>query len=245
MKINLKPFVLHILFFIGFVISSLAFFYPVLKGETIYQSDIVQYRGMAQDQTEHIEKYDEQPYWIDNAFGGMPSYQVGANYDYHFIKDFDRLLRFLPRPADYLFLYFIGLYVLFLILKVKPLIAFFGALAFGFSTYLIIILGVGHNAKAHAIAYMPLVIGGVLLCLKHNYFKGFLLLSFGMALEIAANHFQMTYYLTLLCVIIGIVYLINAIQKKQLPSFLKAAAKAKPTPLRKLGNCFFCMAFIK
>jgi len=226
MKFNLKSTGLHVLFLVGFVVASLAYFYPVLQGDTIYQSDIVQYRGMAQDQIEHIETFGEQPYWIDNAFGGMPSYQVGANYSYHFIKDFDRLLRFLPRPADYLFLYFIGLYILFLVLRVKPIIAFFGALAFGFSTYLIIILGVGHNAKAHAIAYMPLVIGGVLLCLRHQYFKGFLLLSFGMALEIAANHFQMTYYLTMLCVVIGIVYLVKAIQKDQLTNFLKGVGLA-------------------
>jgi len=226
MSFNLKSAGLHVLFLAGFIIVALAYFYPVLKGDTIFQSDIVQYIGMAQDQKEHIETYGEEPYWIDNAFGGMPSYQVGANYSYHFIKDVDRLLRFLPRPADYLFLYFIGLYILFLILKVRPLIAFFGALAFGFSTYLVIILGVGHNAKAHAIAYMPLVVGGVLLCLKHKYFKGFLLLSIGMALEIAANHFQMTYYLTMLCVVIGIVYLIKAIQNKQLPGFLKGVGFA-------------------
>ena len=226
MAYNLKSIGLHLLCIIGFVLASLAYFYPVLRGETIYQSDIVQYRGMAQDQIKHIEKFGEQPYWIDNAFGGMPSYQVGANYSYHYIKDFDRLLRFLPRPADYLFLYFLGLYLLFLVLKVRPLVAFFGALAFGFSTYLIIILGVGHNAKAHAIAYMPLVVGGVLLCLRNKYFKGFLLLSVGMALEIAANHIQMTYYLTLLCIVIGIVYLVKAIQLKQLPKFMKGVGLA-------------------
>ena len=138
MRFSLKSTGIHVLFIVGFIVASLAYFYPVLKGDTIYQSDIVQYRGMAQDQIEFIEKYGEQPYWIDNAFGGMPSYQVGANYSFHYIKDFDRLLRFLPRPADYLFLYFIGLYILFLILRVRPLIAFFGALAFGFSNYLII-----------------------------------------------------------------------------------------------------------
>jgi hypothetical protein len=35
--------------------------------------------------------------------------------------------------------------------KIDPLKAFFGAIAFGLSTYLIIILGVGHNAKAHCV----------------------------------------------------------------------------------------------
>ncbi len=226
MKINWKTIGIHSGIILGFIVVAVAYFYPVLQDKIIYQSDIVQYLGMADDRKAHVEKYDEEPYWIDNAFGGMPSYQVGANYPHHYIKSFDRFLRFLPRPADYLFLYFIGLYILFLVLRVKPLLAFFGALVFGFSTYLIIILGVGHNAKAHAIAYMPLVIAGVLLCLRHQYLKGFLLLSLGMALEIAANHFQMTYYLTLLCVVIGIVYLIKALKNKALPKFAKAVGIA-------------------
>jgi len=226
MTINWKKLGIHSAIILGFMVVAVAYFYPVLQDKIIYQSDIVQYLGMADDRKTHVEKYDEEPYWIDNAFGGMPSYQVGANYPHHYIKSFDRFLRFLPRPADYLFLYFIGLYILLLVLRVKPLLAFFGALAFGFSTYLIIILGVGHNAKAHAIAYMPLVISGVLLCLRHQYLKGFILLSLGMALEIAANHFQMTYYLTLLCVVIGIVYLIEAIKNKTLPKFAKAVGVA-------------------
>jgi len=226
MSVNLKKIGVHVLVLLGFMAVSTAYFYPVLQDKIIYQSDIVQYIGMSINQKDHINTYDEEPYWIDNAFGGMPSYQVGANYPNHYIKSFDRFLRFLPRPADYLFLYFIGLYILFLVMRLKPLIAFFGALAFGFSTYLIIILGVGHNAKAHAIAYMPIVVAGVLCCLQHKYFKGFLLLSIGVALEIAANHFQMTYYLALLCVIIGIVYLIEAVKEKTVPAFAKGVGIA-------------------
>lgn len=226
MKINWKTIGKHSGIILGFILVALAYFYPVLQDKIIYQSDIVQYIGMAEDRKDHIEAHEQEPYWIDNAFGGMPSYQVGANYPHHYVKSFDRFLRFLPRPADYLFLYFIGLYILFLVMKVRPVISFFGALVFGFSTYLIIILGVGHNAKAHAIAYMPLVIGGILLCLRHQYLKGFILLTIGMALEIAANHFQMTYYLTLLCVVIGIVYLIEAIKNKILPKFAKAVGIA-------------------
>lgn len=226
MNKTLKSYGTHALVVLGFITVALVYFYPVLQNKTIFQSDIVQYIGMAQDQKQHIEKYNEEPYWIDNAFGGMPSYQVGANYPHHYIKSFDRFLRFLPRPADYLFLYFIGLYILLLVMRVKPLLAFMGALAFGFSTYLIIILGVGHNAKAHAIAYMPLVIAGVLWCLQYKYLKGFLLLTIGVALEIAANHFQMTYYLTMLCVIIGTVYLVEAVKNKTTVSFTKGVGVA-------------------
>lgn len=217
-----KKFLPHILAFFGFIIISLAYFYPVLQGKEIFQSDIAQYIGMARQQNEFRAETGEEPYWTDAAFGGMPTYQLGANYPHNYVKSLDRALRFLPRPADYLFLYFIGIYILFLVLKIDYRLAFLGALAFGLSTYLIIILGVGHNAKAHAIAYMPWVLGGILLCFRKNYIWGFILLALGMALEISANHFQMTFYLLLLVIIIGIVYLIDAIKKKQLADYFKA-----------------------
>ncbi len=218
----LKKSLPHIFVLFGFIVISLAYFYPVLQGKEIFQSDIAQYIGMARQQNEFRAETGEEPYWTDAAFGGMPTYQLGANYPHNYIKELDRLLRFLPRPADYLFLYFIGLYILLLVLKIDYRLAFLGALAFGFSTYLIIILGVGHNAKAHAIAYMPWVLGGILLCFNRKYILGFLLLAFGMALEISANHFQMTFYLLLLVLVLGLVHLYDAFKKKELPRFFKA-----------------------
>ncbi len=221
MNIHWRKIIPHLLVLLGFLVVSLAFFNPVLSGKVIEQSDIKQHNGMAKQQRDFIAENGEESYWMDNAFGGMPTYQVGANYPHNYIKEIDRLVRFLPKPSDYLFIYFLGLYILFMVLKIEPKFAFLGALAFGFSTYLIIILGVGHNAKAHAIAYMPLVISGILLCFRNKLFWGFILLSFGLALELVANHFQMTYYLLLLCICIGLVYAYSAVKSKSYVSFLK------------------------
>ncbi len=217
-----KEFLPHIIVFVLFIIISLAYFSPVLQGKKIFQSDIVQYTGMAKQQNDFRKATGEETYWTNSAFGGMPTYQLGAKYPHNYIKKLDLTLRFLPRPADYLFLYFIGIYILFLILKVDYKLAFIGALAFGFSTYLIIILGVGHNAKAHAIAYMPLVLSGIILTFKKKYLYGFLLTTIAMALELVTNHFQMTYYLMLLVIVIGIVYLIDAFKNKTLSQYFKA-----------------------
>jgi Bacterial membrane protein YfhO len=222
MNFSIKKFLPHLVVFILFVIASLAYFSPVLQGKAIFQSDIAQYRGMAQQQNDFRTATGEETYWTDAAFGGMPTYQLGARYPHNYIKTLDRALRFLPRPADYLFLYFLGMYILFLVLKVDYKLAFLGALAFGFSTYLIIILGVGHNAKAHAIAYMPLVLSGIILTFKGRYFWGFFLTTIAMGLELVTNHFQMTYYLLLLVICIGIAYLIDAYKKKMLPHYFKA-----------------------
>lgn len=222
MHFDYKKFLPHLVVFILFIIAALAYFNPVLQGKKIFQSDIVQYTGMAKQQNDFRKETGEETYWTDAAFGGMPTYQLGAKYPNNYIKELDLAIRFLPRPADYLFLYFIGMYILFLVLKVDYRLAFLGALAFGFSTYLIIILGVGHNSKAHAIAYMPFVLSGIFLTFRGKYLWGFLLLTVSMGLQLVTNHFQMTYYLMLLVIVIGIVYLVDAFKKKLLPHYFKA-----------------------
>ncbi|TRX42135.1 YfhO family protein [Flavobacterium restrictum] len=219
MKI-LHKFYPHALAILGFILISVIYFYPVLQGKQIAQSDIAQYTGMAKEQndfraTDHVE-----PYWTNSAFGGMPTYQLGANYPHDYIGKIDDMLRFLPRPADYLFLYFLGFYGLLLVLKIDPLKAFIGAIAFGFSTYLIIILGVGHNAKAHAIGYMPLVIAGFVMVFQKKYTWGGLLTMFAVALELNANHFQMTYYLLLLLLIVSGYFIYLGLKAKEYKSLL-------------------------
>ncbi|RTY95263.1 YfhO family protein [Flavobacterium sp. GT3R68] len=220
---TLQKFYPHALALLGFVLISLIYFYPVLQGKKISQSDIVQYTGMAKEQNDFRAVEHAEPYWTNSAFGGMPTYQLGANYPHDYVGKLDDMLRFLPRPADYLFLYFLGFYALLLVLKTDPLKAFFGALAFGLSTYLIVIIGVGHNAKAHAIAYMPLVIAGFILVFNKKYIKGGLLTMLAVALEINANHFQMTYYLLLLLLVLGCYFLYEIIKNREAASLPKIA----------------------
>lgn len=219
MKINFKSILKNFFVLILFVVASLAYFTPVLQGKKIFQSDIAQYTGMAKEQNNFREKTNTEPYWTNSAFGGMPTYQLGANYPHNYIKKLDKLIRFLPRPADYLFLYFLGFYILLCCLKVDYRLAAIGALAFGFSSYLIIILGVGHNAKAHALGYIPMLLGGIVLMFRKKYILGFILTAFAMALEVNANHYQMTYYFMLLILILGVVYLVYAIKEKQLKHY--------------------------
>ncbi len=209
----------YLIAFATFIIISLAYFSPVLEGKKLFQSDIAQFRGMSKEVQEFRAENGEEPYWTNRAFGGMPTYQLSTYYPHDYIKKVDSIIRFLPRPADYLFLYFVGFFVLLMVLKIDWKLAVIGALGFGLSTYLIIILGVGHNAKAHAIAYMPLVLSGVILVFDKKYLAGFILTSLAMALEINASHPQMTYYLLFTILIFGIVYLINAIKNKEIAPF--------------------------
>ncbi|MEC4004993.1 YfhO family protein [Flavobacterium sp. SUN052] len=214
----------HLLAVLGFVFIAIIYFYPVIQGKKMMQSDIVQYTAMAKEQNDFRISDNAEPYWTNSAFGGMPTYQLGAHYPNDFIGYLDDVLRFLPRPADYLFLYLLSFYCLLLVLKVDSLKAFFGALAFGFSTYLIIIFVPGHNSKAHAIAYLPLIVAGVLMVFRKKYVWGGLLTSFAVALELNANHFQMTYYSLIILVSLGIHYGYKLIKNKDFKALGKIAA---------------------
>ncbi len=208
-KINIAK---HITVIIFFIITAVLFFSPVLKGKKILQNDIVQYSGMSKELKDYRSNYEKETYWVNNAFSGMPTYQLGAKYPHNYIKKLDLLIRFLPRPADYLFLYFIGFYFLMLSLKIEYRLAVLGALSFGFSTYLIIIIGAGHNAKAHAISYMPFVLGSIIYVVRKKYIIGFILTAIFLGLQLTANHFQMTYYLMFIVIVMAIWFVVKCIK---------------------------------
>ena len=217
---NFKQIIPHIVSLSLFVVVALMYFNPVLKGKKISQSDITQHIGMAKEVNDFRKATSEEPYWAESAFSGMPTYPIGTYFPNDYITSLDRFIRFLPRPADYLFLYFLSFYILLLAFKVDWKIAIVGSLAFGFSTYLIIIFGAGHNSKAHAIAYMPLVLAGIVFIFKKRYLLGFIVTSIATALEIKANHPQMTYYLLFAILILGVVEFIDAIQKNKTKQFI-------------------------
>ncbi len=221
---NIKNILPYVIAIVVFTIVSLAYFSPVLEGKKIQQSDITQFIGSSKEIVDFRKQHDQEPYWTNTSFGGMPAFAVSVYYPNNFIKKIDNILRFLPRPADYLFLYFLGFFMLLLTLKVDWKLAILGSLGFGLSTYLIIILGVGHNAKAHAIAYMPMVLSGILLVFQRKYLLGFIVTALAMSLELMAGHIQMTYYLMFLVLIFGFVQFIESIKNKELPEFVKSIA---------------------
>lgn len=215
---------IHSIVVLGFALVSLLFYYPVLSGKTLLQSDIRQYEGMSRQLKDYRAKTAKETYWIDNAYGGMPTYQLGAQYPSDFLSPIYSFFRILPRPTHILFLYLFGAYLLLLILKIPWQTALFGALAFGFSTYLLIILQVGHNTKALAVSFFPFVIAGLILLFRREFFLGLLLTSLALGMQIRANHYQMTYYLMLLIGVFVLVWAIQSFKSKNISSFFRALA---------------------
>jgi hypothetical protein len=216
---NIVPHVICIIFLASL---SLTYFYPVLSNKAISQSDISQFSGMSKQIVDHRIEFDEEPYWLDNAFLGMPSFQVSAIYPFDILRIIDQFIRFLPRPADYLFLYLLSFYLLIISLNIRYKYALFGAIAFGFSTYLIIILGVGHNTKALALGYMPLVVSGFIMTLNNKHIEGFIITAISLGLQIHSNHYQMTFYTLIMLMFLVAVYFYNSLKKSQSKIFFKS-----------------------
>ena len=215
----------HVLVTLFFVAISLLYFYPVLSGKAIVQSDIVQFKGMQRQILEHRADFDEEPFWIDNAFVGMPTYQITPRYPYDVLRFIESALQFLPRPADMLFLYLFFFYLFAQSRRFSIPVSVLGSLAYGFSSYYIIILMVGHNTKAMTLAYAPLIFLGLFQVLIDKKKWGFVWLTLGLALQLHANHLQMTYYTLIMVVISALFWSIWTWRKNDIRSVLRPVAK--------------------
>lgn len=185
------------------------------------QHDIEQFQGMARETKVFREKFGEEPLWTNSMFGGMPTYQISTEYSGNWMTKLYRFLRLgIASPAGMFFLYLICFYIAMACIRIKPIIALFGSFVFAFSSYNIIILQAGHNSKAAAIALALPVIGAFYMAYRRNMKWGILLSALFMGIEMAANHLQITYYLIILFIGMGIAEFIRAIKTKALKSFI-------------------------
>lgn len=206
-----------------FLIITFAYLTPLLEGKRLMQSDIIHFQGMSKEIVDYRAKTGQEPLWTNSMFGGMPAYQISTKYTGNVLGYADKILSLgLPHPANLVFLYFLGFFILLLVMGVNPWLSIVGAIGFAFSSYFFIIFDAGHNSKAHAIAYMAPVIAGMILTMKRKYLWGGLLTTVFLSLEVKANHPQITYYLAMIALILGIFKLIHAIRFKELMPFLKA-----------------------
>lgn len=206
-----------------FLIITMVYFAPLIEGKRILQSDIVNFQGMSKEIVDFRATTGQEPLWTNSMFGGMPAYQISAIYSANLIGYLDNIITLgLPHPANLVFLYFIGFFILLLVMGVDPWLAVAGAIAFAFSSYFFIIIEAGHNSKAHAIGYMAPVIAGIILTMRRKYLWGGILTAIFLSLEVKANHPQITYYLAMITLLLGLFKLIHAVRFKELAPFFTA-----------------------
>ncbi|HET9826291.1 MAG TPA: hypothetical protein VFP87_13215, partial [Chitinophagaceae bacterium] len=205
----------HLIAIVIFLMLSVFFCKPILEGNVLRQSDVIGWKSMAQNAFEYKAKHGHFPLWNSNLFSGMPNYQV-AMEGKSVLPDFIKILSlWLPKPMNFFFLACICFYILCLSLRLRPVIGIFGSIAFAFATYNPIIIGVGHESKMMAIAFMPLLMAGMILTYEKKYWLGLSVTTLGAFLEIAVNHPQINYYFLLIAAAVSIAYVITWIRKTE------------------------------
>ncbi|MBL0017791.1 MAG: hypothetical protein IPP17_15505 [Bacteroidetes bacterium] len=168
------------------------------KGYVINQGDIVQHKGMTKEIVDFRKANDDkEPLWTNAMFGGMPTYQISTWYPNNLMQKLDNIMNLrdvVPHPIGSMFLLFVTMCILLMTLKVDPFSSAVAAFGFMMCTYYFSVIGAGHNSKVNAVAYMPLVLAGVLLLYRGRFWLGAALTILAMGLEINANHLQITYY---------------------------------------------------
>ena len=208
-----------------FYLITIVYFNPILDGKQLEQADIKNHLGASKEIDDHRAKFDEEPYWTNSMFGGMPAYLISAKYASDFLAHAGTVFfGFLPIPAGALFLYMLGFFILMMALRVDPWLGILGAIAFAFSSYFFVILEAGHNSKAIAVGYMAPVLAGVIMLYQGRYWAGAAITALFLSLQIKATHPQITYYLILLILVYLLFKLMDSIAEKQLRRFFTASA---------------------
>lgn len=210
-----------------FAIIAFAYFFPAdTEGRILYRHDSAAGRGMGHEIDEYHQRTGQRSRWTNSLFSGMPTYQMAPSYDssdvlggvekaYHL---------WLPENVWYVFAYLLGFYILLRAFDFKAYLAALGAIVWAFSSYFFIIIAAGHIWKVIALAYLPPMIAGIALAYRGKYLWGLVVTTLFCALEIKANHVQMTYYYLFVVAAMVIAFAIEAMRKKAYAHLAKATA---------------------
>ncbi len=215
----------HLGIIVGFVIVSLVYCSPIFKNKKLFQNDVIQAQGASQELTLHQQQTGEKHHWTNSMFGGMPAFLVKMDYPSSFTTQVGRVITYaLPTPANMIFLYFLGGYLMFVMLGYDMRTSVLGALGFGLGSYNIINIEAGHLSKVVALAFAPPLVGAVVMAYRGKIWLGSTLAGLFLGIQLYGNHIQITYYLFLALAIYAIFELINQIlAKKNLKDFALAS----------------------
>jgi len=218
----------------GFMVSmavmaivSVLFFAPNnFAGDTLSQQDQVQGAANGAEAQAYEAATGEKALWTNSLFGGMPTFQISPSYPSSDLFSWLNTVYGLglPAPSNLLFMMMFGFLIMCYCWRLRWWYALIGSLAWGLSSYFIIIIGAGHIWKFVALAYLPPVIGAMALAYRGRYFGGGALLALFTMLELNANHPQITYYGCFIMAALVMAWFVSALRRKQLRGWFAASA---------------------
>ena len=216
--IKKKEILYHFLSIVLFLSITVYLFNPIFfEDKIVNQHDIEQWKGSSKEVKDFRNKTGDEPLWTNSMFSGMPAYLIDVKWDNNLILGIHKIVSLgIPHPINYIFISFISFYIMLLVFKVRIPLSIIGSIIFTLSSYMIIGILAGHNARIGSIAFIPLILAGVHLGLTRNIKIGFLITMTSLALQIRVNHLQITYYTLLILLIYGISFLIYSYKENNL-----------------------------
>lgn len=224
-----KKYLFYILATAFLAVVAIVFFYPDdVQGNVLQQHDIMQGIANGQEGKAFHEATGETTRWTNSLFGGMPNFQIAPSYPANSLLSWigQVYMLGLPAPANLLFALMAGFFIMCLCMRMKWHTSLFAALAWGFSSYFIILIGAGHIWKFVTLAYIPPTIGGIALLYRRKYLAGTALTALFGALQLQSNHPQMTYYFLFVVLAMMLAWLWSAIRDKKLKQWFSATGLA-------------------
>ncbi len=225
-KIDFKKLWPYLAAIVVFLVISIGYFSPdIIEGKVLLQGDTRQGLANGHEIGGYFDKTGEVTRWTGSVFSGMPTYQITPNFgSANLFRNVTELLMLhLPSPASLIFLMMIGFFILLKSLRIRTDLSVLGAIIWTFSSYFFIIIDAGHIWKFVTLAYVPPVIGGVILTYRGRYWLGGIVTALFIGLQILSNHVQMSYYFLFVIAAFVISFFVEAIRLKELPRFFKAS----------------------
>ncbi len=225
-----KNLVLDVVMIALFAVISVAYFWnPIMEGKVLTGTDNTAGLALSSEQNHYRDTHNgERTRWLNNLFGGMPTYQISPSYDstdtLSYIETAYQLG--LPTVAGYIFMMLLGFYILLRAFDFRTWMAALGAVLWAFSSYYFIIIAAGHIWKLLTLCFIPPTIAGVVLCYRGKYLWGMLVTAIFTALQVFSNHVQMSYYFLFVMGMMAVAYAVDAARKQQWQAFFKASACA-------------------
>lgn len=230
----------HLISLIVFISLTTYLFSPVFfENKEIKQHDIEQWKYSANETIEFRKNNNEEALWSNSMFSGMPAYLIDIKWSNYIISNIHKIYSvFFPHPVSNILISFISFYIMLLCFRVKPEIALFGSIAFTLSSYLIVGIAAGHNARIGTVALLPLIIGGIHLCITRNRNLGFIITAVALALQLRLNHLQITYYTLFILIFYGTNQLIYYYYKNQIKFYFKRILVLTIAAMLAIGTFF-------
>ncbi len=216
----------HAVAILVFLLVAVFYCRPVLSGQVLKQEDIQQWKAMSKSLFDYKEQHGHFPLWTNSMFSGMPAYQIAMESGnkvspgiFYYV-----LTLGLPKPISFFFLACVCFYILAQVLRVRPLIAAIGALAYAYATYNPVLIATGHDTKFQSIAFLPAFLAGVILVYERRYLLGAAMTALFTTLLISMNHMQIVYYAVIIAVFLTIAFAIRWIRRGEIKHMITAGA---------------------